>query len=228
MTQSLSEHLVKLNLFAGPPGPKDYISNSGLSEIKRVLTNGQKFLGKEEYLIFGSETHARFLEKKSKHKVDSDTSQAIRSMIISLNKNKFVASLMENSITEVEYIKKVYDVNFKVIIDIRGKKGKFKNVGADLKTTSAKTESEFIKLALNKYDYLRQGHCYEMAEGLDEFYFIGIQKHKPYNVYILDVNNYEGEKKRSIKETQFLVEFYKNFGRVKVEGSESESSPDCE
>lgn len=209
----LTQHLVDYKLFSGPPGESDYISNSGLSEIKRVLISGMPFLGNEVYLHEGSEVHSRHLEKRQLRKLDQDTEERISGMLKSLNQHKFVKKLMASSIKEVTTIKKVHGANCKVVLDIRGIKT-LRRLGADLKTTSAKTEQQFIKLAIEKYDYLRQGWIYKQAEDLDEFFFIGIQKQKPHNVYILDQNNYEKEERAAAREGKFLIDFYKQHGRV--------------
>jgi len=203
------DFFVANNLFKGKPGPNDHISSSGLGEIKRVLVGGAPFTGDEKYLIFGSAVHKRFLENKvSKLKLTHDEEQQISGMLTSLNKHKLVKSLMRNSTREVTEIKHLLGTNFKLIVDIDAG-----DIGADLKTTSAKSEQEFIKLALNKYSYLRQGWCYSMAKKFKEFIFIGIQKQPPYQVYILKQSDYEKEERKIVQETRFLIEFYKKYGR---------------
>lgn len=202
-------------IFSGKPDlRKDHISNSGLSEIKRILMSGRPFLGDEKYLIFGSELHIRFLEGKPSKLLTDQEEYDLASMVLNLNRNLFVQRLMKDSQREITEIGLIDDIRFKWIGDITNQVSKRKRIGADLKTTSAKTEKEFISLALNKYDYLRQGWCYRTAGKLDEFYFIGIQKHEPYNVYILNVKDYAKEENRIVKETKFLLSIYKQYGRV--------------
>jgi uncharacterized protein YutD len=88
-----------------------------------------------------------------------------------------------------------------------------KSFGADLKTTSCRTNRQFVDLALRKYDYLRQSWCYKQVEELEDFYFIGIQKQEPFEVFILNIKDYAKEERQSIKETRFLLEFFKHYGR---------------
>jgi hypothetical protein len=198
-------------MFTGPPGDKDHISSSGLAEIKRVLISGQPFLGDEKYLIFGSEVHRRFLERKhNKLLLTFEEETAIKGMLTSLSRHKTVRQLMTGSIFEQTKIGLLEGVRFKMIGDIINTR---KSFGADLKTTSCKTEKQFVDAAINKYEYLRQSWCYKQVEQLKEFYFIGIQKQEPYQVFILNVNNYAKEEARTIAETRFLLEIYKHYGR---------------
>lgn len=199
------------SLFTGPPTEKDHISSSGLAEIKRVLISGMPFLGDEKYLIFGSEVHRRFLQNKyNKLHLTFAEEQSITGMLSSLNKHKIVKQLMKGSTYEITKIGLLEGTRFKMIGDIINKP---KSFGADLKTTSARSEQQFIDLALKKYDYLRQSWCYKTTEELEDFYFIGIQKQEPFNVYILNVKDYAKEERQSIKETRFLLEFFKHYGR---------------
>jgi len=217
--KDLRDCLVKNKIFFGKPKSTDYISNSGLSEIKRVLLNGPPFLGDEIHLHFGSEVHRRFLlYKKSKFKFSAEQESDIRGMIEALDNDPFVSKLVDSAVFEKEYIRKVEGVNLKVILDIKGV-GKMKGIGADLKTTSCATQQAFVKTAIEKYDYLRQGKLYKEAEKLHSFYFIGIQKRKPYKVFIMDVADYAKEEQAAWEEAKFLIEFFKQFGRPFVEGS---------
>jgi hypothetical protein len=200
------------HLFSGKPTGEQHISVSGLAEIKRVLCNEPPFLGDERYLIFGSELHRRFLINTKHSRLTFAEEQSIKNMIDSLNKHKFVKSLMRNSIREVADFGIVHGARFKWIGDIVKQEKKIR-IGADIKTTSVKNESEFVKLAIEKYDYLRQGWCYKQAGKLDEFYFIGIQKKEPYSVYILNTSDYETEERRQTHETKFLIDIFKEYGR---------------
>lgn len=215
----LCRTFVKNRVFFGRPKVTDYISNSGLGEIKRVLLNGPPFLGDEIHLHFGSEVHKRFLlYKKSKFKFTAEQEADINGMIEALDKDPFVSRIVSSAVFEKEYIRKVEGVNVKVILDIKGVK-KNRGIGADLKTTSCSTHQAFVKSALEKYDYLRQGKLYKEAEKLDDFYFIGIQKRKPYRVFIMDVSDYAKEEAAAWEEAKFLIEFFRMFGRPFVEGS---------
>lgn len=203
-----------LSKFTGKPDPDQYISHSGLAGIKRVLCSEPPFLGDEIYLRFGGEVHSRFLENKKTQEFDKAMELQLKNMIDSLNKHLFVRKLMNGSSFEQSLIEQVYGVNLRVIIDIYNP---VKGYAADLKTTSCRNEQQFIKSAIQKYDYIRQGWCYKQVGNIPDFYFIGIQKHPPYQVFILNQSNYEREEKKSEKEAKFLIDFYKEFGRPMLE-----------
>lgn len=206
-------------LFTGPPTDKDHISYSGLCEIKRILTSGAPFLGDERFLHFGSEIHLRFLKnKRTKFKFTKEEELQLKAMLNSLRKHRFVTKLMTGSVKEVTEIVSVEKTRFKMIGDIVNER---KDYGADLKSTSARSESEFISLAIKKYGYLGQGWCYKTGKQLKNFYFIGIQKKSPFDVYILDVNNFKDEEAKAIKETRFLLEFYRTYGRSSIKSSQA-------
>lgn len=66
----------------------------------------------------------------------------------------------------------------------------------DLKTTSAASLKEFVK-CFDKYDYDRQAAFYLDALSLkldqslhNNVYFIGLQKQRPYHVYVVDMNQH--------------------------------------
>lgn len=208
------------DLFTGPPTDKDHISWSGLCEIKRLLVNDPPFLGDEKYLMFGAELHLRFLKGiKSKFRFSQEEEEAMSKMIKSLQSNRFVNQVMKNSVREVTEIVDLEGVRFKMIGDIIKKK-----LGADLKTTSARSEEEFRRLAINKYNYLGQGWCYKTGKKLEDFFFIGIQKKKPYSVYILDQKDYAKEERKVVAETRWLLEFYRTHGRARPKSSQDSQS----
>jgi hypothetical protein len=212
--QSLVRALKGSRIFCGKPDKAAYISNSGLSEIKRILLSGKPYLGDEIHLHIGKEVHLRsLLFRTAKKKFTKQQEKEIQGMCKALADNVFWQFLMKHCKKEGEHTRKLFGVNVKVILDLKGT-GKYKRLGADLKTTSCKTEAAFIKSAIEKYDYLRQGWLYKEAEGLDNFYFIGVQKHYPHKVFILDVADYAKEEKAIALETLFLIELYKLFGRA--------------
>lgn len=76
----------------------------------------------------------------------------------------------------------------------------------DLKTTSARSSSEFFDCFI-KYGYDRQAAYYLDAVGLypDNFIFIGIQKAKPFNVYEINMN-ISHDRQQMIKNGRFKNE----------------------
>lgn len=105
-------------------------------------------------------------------------------------------------------------------IDLKKKLRRGKRI-IDLKSTSAKTEEEFIKKAI-AFDYPRQGVVYENLDNpldCDETFFIGVSKHnagtekKPfYPHWIFDLNNFQQQKNYARNEAEFLLTFAKNYG----------------
>jgi hypothetical protein len=223
----LAHHFVAKKLFQGPPTKMDYISYSGLREIRRVLLGEPAAKIDPKYLYFGAELHRRFLEgvksKNSKKLFSPAEEYDLEGMQESLWKDPFVRKIMRSSIKEVETVRLYQGVNVKVILDINGD-GQFADTGVDIKTTSCGTYRSFVQAAIHKYGYPGQGYLYKQAEQLKNFYFVGIQKKKPYQVYIMDVADYAKEERAAIKEVEFLLDFYKQFGRVWSEEKRSITS----
>lgn len=219
----LCECLTNNKIFFGKPAVDDYISNSGLSEIKRILLDGAPFHGNERQFHVGGEVHLRALKrKKSKRKWTAQEKKDIEGMVAALRADPFFKWLMSSAVCEKPKERTVMGVKFMVILDIKGIK-KLKGIGADIKTTSCKTHKDFVQTAIKKWDYLRQGWIYKQAEGLKDFYFIGVQKTYPYKVFILDVADYAKEEQKIANETVFLLELFKQFGRAFDERRNSSS-----
>lgn len=191
------------------------INNSGLGRIKRILSGGTPFLGGERYLQFGTELHYRCLErKKGKWKAcDDEEKAAMIGGIKSLHNLKLFKQMRPGAIIEkLHKHPKAFGIHgMHGTIDLKKTIGRRK-IGVDLKTTSCKTEDEFVAKAI-KLDYPRQAVVYEELAGLNEFYIIGISKAAPdYPCFIFDINNFSYEKQRSTEEAKFLLQFYRDYG----------------
>lgn len=178
------------------------------------------FLGGERYLQFGTELHLRALKRK-KGKWKPQTPEEKKQMeggLKSLFKLKLFTESWQGAIIE----KKIKRADAFGIFGMHGTldiNNKRKKRIVDLKTTSAETEEEFIKKAI-QLSYPRQGEVYEELDGeTEETFFIGISKknigteEKPeYPIFIFDLNNYEKEKQAARQEAEFLLTFYKENG----------------
>lgn len=182
------------------------INNSSLGTIKRYLTNTPPFLGNEFYLKFGGEFHSRVLEGKPKYadEMDEASLNQIKLMTQSLEKNPVFRKAMKGSPDlETLIFNDVNGVPMRGTLDIRQK-----HCAYDLKTTSEMTEAKFIKKAL-KIDYPRQAYVYKTLAEVDEFIFIGVCKKPPFNIYILNMKDYEEQEQIHKKEAHFLLEIAK-------------------
>lgn len=190
------------------PIDKPYVSNSSLSEIKRILLGKPGFFGGEKYLLFGRELHSRDLERKSAGiKLESDEEKRMQAMLRKLDEHKFYQQLKRGSLFEHKKFGKLFTVQVKTILDVY-KKGKHI---ADLKTTTCDNEEHFIRKAV-EYDYFRQGWIYEKVGGVKDVFFVGIQKWEPYNVYILHTSDFKELRREAALETEFLIYYFKTYG----------------
>jgi PDDEXK-like domain of unknown function (DUF3799) len=199
-------------------GPQtESINNSGLGKIKRILTGGAPFLGGERFLQFGTEFHYRCLERKKGRwrPTNDDEANSMAGMVKSLHTCKLFLKNLPGAIVEKTiFHPKAFAIHpMHGTLDLRKKR-----IGIDLKTTSSETEEDFISKAL-KLSYPRQGVVYEELADLDEFYIIGIgkknmgTKQKPfYPHWVMDLNNFQNEKRRAHAEAKFLLTFFKEYG----------------
>lgn len=178
------------------------------------------FRGGESFLKFGSELHRSVLEPKSEVKFkdfNKDEKTRMTGMRRSLEKHKLFQDYMNGADKEITLHKVINGVRVRGTLDIRQIQyfSQTYRRGGDIKTTSTKTEKEFIKSAI-KYDYLRQAWVYTQLSSLDVFTFFGVQKYEPYEVFTLHAHDYPEQYEAARKEAVFLLEFYKRYGHPKV------------
>jgi hypothetical protein len=206
-------------------GPlKKSINNSGLGYIKRIMTGGAPFLGGERYLVFGTELHLRALKRRKGvwKAYDQDEEDAMKGIMKSLMACKLFTDNFQGATIEQLHKKPMaFDIHgMHGTLDLKKPKRGGKRI-IDLKTTSCATEEEFIKKAI-ALDYPRQGVVYEELDNPrpdDECYFIGCSKknigtkQKPkYPLFILDLNNFQNEKRTATNEAEFFLTFYDQYG----------------
>lgn len=200
-------------------------SHSALDVIKKFLLGQAQFMGGEHFLNFGSALHEAFLVDKWDGeflKLSPPDQAKVRRMVKKLRSHPIVMSLMERSTREQKKMVGMNGVQVAFILDIDQQPHHSR--GGDLKTTTCRSLEHFVEKAI-EYGYFRQGKTYKVGGNLKEFYFIGISKEEPHNIYILDVNKYAHEEKYAGKELEFLLYFYKNYGKITPEYLFNNGSP---
>ena len=207
---SLNIYLIRAGRVTGPIAKNT--SNSAIEVIKKELLGQPQFVGGEAFLTFGNAVHAMHLEKSKSYnkKLSEADKTAAMACVDSLGKHPVVKKLMQEAICEKKMYTVLNGVEFAYILDIHQPK---RSTGSDIKTTTCKSLIEFIDSA-KKYGYFRQGKLYKIAARLKHFYFVAIQKEPPYNVYILDVSEYPEEELYAERELEFLIYFYKKYGKT--------------
>jgi len=190
-------------------------SHSSLEVIKKYLLGQPQFFGNEGYLLFGSALHEVFLQgiRDNYYKqLSKEDRVTVDAMVRRLNNNPIVVSLMRNSTREHKFSVRLNKVLTTCILD--AKQPDLRR-GFDLKTTDCSTQQQFEN-SMRQYGYIRQGLTYKLAARLKFFYFVGIQKVAPYNIFIVDLHDkkFATDLLYAEKELQFLLYFYKTYGRV--------------
>ena len=82
--------------------------------------------------------------------------------------------------------------------------------GFDLKSTDCNSQQAFEE-TVQRYGYVRQGLTYKLAAKLKFFYFVGIQKVAPFNIFIVDLNaaKFKTDLLYAEQELKFLLAFIK-------------------
>jgi hypothetical protein len=216
----LSKYLKRAGVVSGSLFSSDNTSHSGLQRIKRALLGLPQFKGNEQFLYFGNAVHAAWLEKIKEHRLTQDEHKLLTAMVGALNKNTVAKFLISDAVTEKKEYKVINGVVVAYILDILKKS---KRIGADLKTTSVKSKTEFDQKAID-YGYFSQADLYMLAENLNQFYFIGITKETNPKVFILDVTRFPDELAYARKENEFLLYFFKNYGKIIAEEERQKGS----
>lgn len=186
---------------------KRYVSNSALSTVKKLLLGQSLFYGDEKFFHFGSEVHRRILEPQEKqvHTFDETDQDRIEHMVEAAFRYPNLVEDHNRTIKEQIKFGKINGLMFKGIFDMLNQEEAF---GSDLKTTSTRSEKEFIYSA-SKYDYFRQAWIYMELQKLKQFRFYALQKNPPYDVFVLDVADYPKEMAMAKAETLLLIDVIK-------------------
>lgn len=207
---TLYHFLKSRNLITGPiTKGKVNTSHSAMEVIKKAWCGQEQFAGGEEFLHFGNALHERCLEDNHKRQVPIHQVELLASMASIFKAHKIIAALMKGAVCEKKFMVTLNGVKVVVILDIRQIK---KRLGADLKTTTAKSLADCIKKAI-EYGYFRQGLTYIKAAKLNHFFFVFISKETAPQVFILDVAKFPAEMKYAEQELEWLLYMFKNYGK---------------
>ncbi len=193
------------------PPDKGHVSNSLLSEVKKLLVNDKFVFPESRFYAIGSEVHRLVLEP---HENPQDTfSEAeqtlIDDMVGVLYESDLLNKLLEKSKNENVLIRSILGIVMKAILDIHVIDDK---IGGDLKTTSARTYNSCVK-SCKKFGYFRQAHIYKTIAGLSKFYFIFVTKKSPMRYFVVDVDDFPEDMGYAEYETNVLIDAVKAAGR---------------
>ncbi len=193
------------------PADKPHVSNSLLSEVKRLLLHEAGFVGGERFLIVGKEVHRRVLEPDEPQEDELTIPEELQvtQMIERLMEENTVIEILNGSENELVEFVEIDGVRIKGIIDVLRMQ---ESAGYDLKTTSTRSQKSFDK-SVFKYDYIRQGVIYSKLMDLDSFVFFAITKKAPFKVFYFDINDYPEEVVRYEREIGILIDAIKAGGR---------------
>jgi len=176
--------------------------------IKSMILGYEVTLGiSKDFQQFGTYVHEMLFLGRSKIKLSHEEHVRATKMLNVLRTNKTVQKMLKNTVCEVTVKTKLKGVNIQFTPDAVQDKKK----GRDLKTTVCSTLEDFIAKAF-EYGYFRQGETYSQAAKLNEFVIIGIQKQKPFKVFIVLCSMHKEKMEYSKNELEFLLYFYKNYG----------------
>lgn len=201
---SLKNELVGAGLMTGPIDVAT--SHSDMERTRKALLGLPQFVGKEEFLTFGSDIHSSLLEKAKPKDVK------VKAITKVVESNATFQDYMKDAICEVKVQGKLNGVPVNFILDIHQP---HLRRGADLKTTSCSSEESFTEKAI-EYGYFRQAATYMRCANLKNFLFIGIQKVSPHSLYFIDVRDFPTEMKYANEELNLLLHIFKNYGKLKL------------
>lgn len=177
---------------------KGYASYSSLKNVRDCVDPTKKSGG--VWFDVGTEVHSRFLEKKKPilELSDDDTNSVVK-MVEALELHPVVRRLMFKAKVEQYFKQKLWGLMVSGYIDILPPKDV-----ADLKTTRHKNQHDFAA----NMDFL-QAAMYRAVTKRKDFYYIGIQKEKPFNVFIFNVHQYPDRIAKADEELKYLIKYVK-------------------
>jgi len=177
---------------------KGYASYSSLKNVRDCVDPTKKTSA--VWFDVGTEVHSRFLEKKKPIlKLSKEDTDSVVSMVEALELHPVVRRLMFKAKVEQYFKQKLWGLMVSGYIDILPPKDV-----ADLKTTRHKNQHDFAA----NMDFL-QAAMYRAVTKRKDFYYIGIQKEKPFNVFIFNVHQYPDRIKQADEELKYLIKYVK-------------------
>ena len=161
------------------------ISYAQLTRFKAKL-QGRTSTYPPRALVFGSAFHTALLEPSHLHLPDYNLRpselRTLQRMTEAVTLHPEANALLRSAQCEhtVQWLDPVTRSPCKAKLDLLLDSGNI----ADLKSTSAPNRSAFLA-SLDRYDYDLQAHFYlNSIKGARRFYFIGVQKRPPYQVFV--------------------------------------------
>jgi len=177
---------------------KGYASYSSLKNVRDCVDPSKKTSA--VWFDVGTEVHSRFLEKKKPIlKLSKEDTASVVSMVEALELHPVVRRLMFKAKVEQYFKQKLWGLMVSGYIDILPPKDV-----ADLKTTRHRNQHDFAA----NMDFL-QAAMYRAVTKRKDFYYIGIQKEKPFNVFIFNVHQYPDRIKQADEELKYLIKYVK-------------------
>lgn len=177
---------------------KGYASYSSLKNVRDCVDPTKKTSA--VWFDVGTEVHLRFLEKKKPIlKLSEEDTKSVVSMVEALELHPVVRRLMHRAKVEQYFKQKLWGLMVSGYIDILPPKDV-----ADLKTTRHKNQHDFAA----NMDFL-QAAMYRAVTKRKDFYYIGIQKEKPFNVFIFNVHQYPDRIAKADEELKYLIKYVK-------------------
>jgi len=177
---------------------KGYASYSSLKNVRDCVDPTKKTSA--VWFDVGTEVHSRFLEKKKPIlKLSEEDTNSVVSMVEALELHPVVRRLMFKAKVEQYFKQKLWGLMVSGYIDILPPKDV-----ADLKTTRHRNQHDFAA----NMDFL-QAAMYRAVTKRKDFYYIGIQKEKPFNVFIFNVHQYPDRIKQADEELKYLIKYVK-------------------
>jgi len=194
----------------------DYITNSYTSELHRALSGNMYYFGDAKYLKFGEELHKRYLEPHRPHeRLTLPEEVNLRRMLDILREDEELEEYRAGATIEMTYVNNVWQMDQQVKIKVdMGRKDYVRKIrrnwksAKDLKTTSARTFSEFMASTV-KFKYWKQAALYMAVEGLDDFEFIAPSKHTD-DVFKVRASDYPHYLKQGELQAKFLIQIHQS------------------
>ncbi len=190
------------------------MNQSALSALKIILIR-QRFPPQHNtFFDSGTAVHEIVLEEKTKLSVtlSIEDDRDVTGMVHSLKRCLPLDGLLYRAKREEFVTGKVLGHWMHGTLDILNR---YMKVIGDIKTTSTKSLTEFERAA-RKYGYFRQAFVYCTLTGIKRFVFVCVQKHPPYNVFLLDTSDYPADMAYAAEEVKFLLELNKLMKHGKV------------
>lgn len=183
---------------------KGSMNQSGLSQLKIALCRQRFPPTNATFFNSGTAVHERKLQNRYKHsfELSVEDERDVEGMCGTLNRCTELDALLFRSSREQFVSGLVHGYPMHGTLDIHNT---FLPAIGDIKTTSTKTNAEFIKSA-RKYGYFRQAFVYCTITGIKRFVFFGVRKHPPYEVFIIDTIHYPKDMAYAKQEVKFLLE----------------------